>query len=239
MTATMPDWRPSEVRGADGWRVRVDVAPADPPRSGPGPAALLVPASAHERDAFGVQLVGLLTGRGFTVAATDIRGRGASRTPRSFDAFPPGQLANVRDDVGAALDLVAGEPAVDPARLVVFAEQDTADAAVAAAVADERVCALVLISARLAPDTLDAIGRRRPAVCGLVAKEDRLAMRSVTAAYRVSAAERSRLRVVAGVGPGTTMFAAWQYLHPDRPTLEQWLAAWCDEAAAPDDAGRR
>ena len=191
-TATMPDWRPSEVRGADGWRVRVDVAPADPPRSGPGPAALLVPASAHERDAFGVQLVGLLTGRGFTVAATDIRGRGASRAPRSFDAFPPGQLANVRDDVGAALDLVAGEPAVDPARLVVFAEQDTADAAVAAAVADERVCALVLISARLAPDTLDAIGRRRPAVCGLVAKEDRLAMRSVTAAYRMSSAAHSR-----------------------------------------------
>ena len=239
MTATMPDWRPREVRGTDGWRVHVDVAPADPPRAGPGPAALLVPASAHERDAFGVQLVGLLTGRGFTVASTDIRGRGDSRAPRSFEAFPPGQLTNVRGDVRAALDLLAADPGVDPARVVVFAEQDTADAAVTAAMADERVCALVLISARLAPDTVDAIGRRRPPVCGLVAKEDPSGMRSVTAAYRVSSAARSRLRVLGGVGAGTTMFAAWQYLHPDRPTLEQWLVAWCDAATAPDEAIRR
>ena len=164
--------------------------------------------------------------------ATDIRGRGDSCIPLAFHAFPPGQLANVRTDVAAAIDALATEPSVDPSRLVVFAEQDTADAAVAAVAADERVRALVLISARLAPATIDAIAGRDVAVCGLVAKEDPPGLRSVAAAYRHASSELSRLRVIGGVGTGTTMFAAWHYLYPDEPTLEHWLAAWCAMAMA-------
>jgi dienelactone hydrolase len=238
-TQAPPAWRAETVRGPGRWPVRVDVAGIDRVTDGSAPGILLVPASMHERDAFGVQLVRLLTGLGATVAATDIRGRGDSREPTAFASLPPGQLLAVRGDVAAALDLLAAQPTVDPARLVVFAEQDTADSAAFTAAVDRRVSALVLISARLGSDTLAAIAARRLAVCGLVGKEDAVGMLSVTAAYRASAAGPSRLRVVAGLGPGTTMFAAWQYLHPDRPTLEEWLAAWCTATIAPSENRRR
>ena len=87
--------------------------------------------------------------------------------------------------------------------------------------------ALVLISARLAPDTLDAVAARGIPVCALVAKEDPAGLRTAVEPDHRAADERSRLRVVGGVGSGTTMFSAWQFLRPSERQLEQWLAAWC------------
>jgi predicted alpha/beta hydrolase len=214
--------RSARVRSADGWSLRVDVTSAAD--GADGRAALLVPATKHERDGYGASLLTELVERGFTVMTMDLRGRGDSCQPSSFHAFPPGQLRAVRDDVAAALAELIAQPGVDAGRVVVMGEQDTADAAAAAALGHTRVAGLVLISARLSPTTIAAIAA--VPVCGLVSKEDRRGLRDTVAAYSRATDERSRLRVVDGIGTGTTMFSAWQYLRPQEPTLERWLAAW-------------
>jgi hypothetical protein len=44
--------------------------------------------------------------------------------------------------------------------------------------------------------------------------------------FRHARHPQSLVRLVADVGSGTTMFAAWQHSRRDEPTLERWLAAW-------------
>ena len=214
----------TRVRSTDGWSLRVDVAHA-PDRSN-GSAALLVPASKHERDGYGPVLVAELVDRGFTVMTMDLRGRGDSCDPTAFHSFPPGQRRAVRFDVAAALAELVAQPGVDPGRVVMMGEQDTADAAAVVALGDSRVTGLVLISAHLSARTRSMIETSDLAVCGLVSKEDRRGLRDTVDAYRRCSDERSRLRVVGGVGAGTTMFSSWQYLRSGEPPLERWLAAW-------------
>jgi pimeloyl-ACP methyl ester carboxylesterase len=214
----------TRVRSADGWSLRVDVARV-PDRSN-GAAALLVPATKHERDGYGPVLVAELVERGFTVMTMDLRGRGDSCDPTAFHSFPPGQRRAVRFDVAAALSELLAQPGVDAGGLVMMGEQDTADAAAVVALGDARVAGLVLISAHLSAQTRSMIETSDIAVCGLVSKEDRRGLRDTVDAYRRCSDARSRLRVVGGVGAGTTMFSSWQYLRSGEPPLERWLAAW-------------
>jgi dienelactone hydrolase len=171
-------------------------------------------------------LTAALATRGFVVAATDIRGRGDSREPRSMNSLPPGQLRAVRGDVAAAIDHLASRPDVPAGSIVVMGEQDTANAAARAALADERVGGLVLVSPRLGPHLLAQAEQRAVPVCVIASKEDRAGLESAVGLFARSPDPRSRLRLVGDVGSGTTMFAAWQYLRRDEPPLEQWLAAW-------------
>ncbi|MGE0139669.1 MAG: hypothetical protein AB7R77_17780 [Ilumatobacteraceae bacterium] len=221
--------RIERVHGTDGWAITVETM-AEPDGAVAG-AVLTVPAAKHERDGWGPVLTAALLERGFVVSATDIRGRGDSRVPRSMSSLPPGQLRSVRGDVAAAIDLVASRPDVADGTIVVMGEQDTANAAARAALADDRVGGVVLVSPRLGPHLLAQAERlwseqRSVPVCVIASKEDRVGLESAVGLFARSRDPRSRLRLVDGVGSGTTMFAAWQYLRRDQPPLEQWLAAW-------------
>ena len=215
--------RVEHVRAPDGWDVCVEISTPPSPVTG---AALLVPAAKHERDAWGPTLTSALLERGLVVMATDIRGRGDSRRPAAMMSLPPAHRRAVRDDVRAAVDLLAEQPGVSPGSIVVFGEQDTSDAAATVALGDPRVGRLVLVSPRLAAATVDLARASQTSLCVVASKEDRIGLERAVALYARARDARSRLRLVRDVGSGTTMFAAWQYLHPGEPTLEHWLASW-------------
>lgn len=220
------------VESSDGWKIRVELA-LDP-ASAIGRGALLVPASKHERDGWGPAMAEDLIDRGFVVLSTDIRGRGDSREPQALYSLPPGHLARVRDDVAAAVERLSSEDGLESGSIVLFGEQDTADAVASVAIGDERVGALVLVSPKISRRTLDlwrvSTSRSIP-VCLLVCKDDGAGLVHSIEMFRLARHPGSRIRLVADVGSGTTMFAAWQHSHSDEPSLERWLGAW---AAAVD-----
>src|SRR5262249_52068770 len=81
------------------------------PDKGPAGAVVLVPASNHERHAYGDESIpGLpqsLRNKGIAVLRIDIRGRGASLGDRAFHSMAPGEREAVRLDVEAAVDFMA------------------------------------------------------------------------------------------------------------------------------------
>jgi pimeloyl-ACP methyl ester carboxylesterase len=222
--------------GADGWTLHAELAWSPEHRN--GAAALLVPATKHERDAFGPILRDELVRRGFTVMATDLRGRGDSDEPVRYHSFPPGQLDSVRADVAAALGALRAGDSVTAGGVVVMAEQDTADAVAAAASSDEEVAAVTLLSPRLSAPTVGMLTASGLPVCVVVSGEDRRGTADGIDAYAWSSHEHSRLRVESGLGSGTTMFSAWQYLHPGEPTLERWIASWAARVVVRATDGR-
>lgn len=222
-----PERVTDRIVSSDGWPVAVEIA-SDPTDRAIG-GALLVPATKHERDGWGPTMVAELIGNRFVVLSTDIRGRGDSRYPHTMYSLPPGHLRRVRDDVAAAVDRLAAELPVAPGSIVVFGEQDTADAVASVAASDDRVAGVVLVSPKLSERTIASVEVAGPsalAVCVLACKDDRKRLVDAVEVFRRCRHPQSRLRLVADVGSGTTMFAAWQYLNRDEPSLERWLGAW-------------
>ena len=136
----------SEVRfeAADGWPIR---ALLRRPSEASGPGVLAVPGSRHERDAWTHAAIALAD-RGCTVMQIDIRGRGASANGVRYSDMGPAARRRVALDVAAAVDELTRVTSVDPARLGVLVEQDTAADALEAVAGDERVHALTVLSAR-------------------------------------------------------------------------------------------
>ena len=226
--SSVPSVVSGRVISADGWDIGIDVTrDAANPTVG---AALLVPATKHERDAWGPGMLDDLVARHFVVMRSDVRGRGDSQVPRAMPSLPPGHLRRVADDVAAALDRVAGLPERAGTPIVLFGEQDTADAVTRVALADARVAGLVLVSPRLTDATVAAATRRLP-ICMLASKDDRGSLVASAELFRRVDHPAGRFRLVGAVGSGTTMFAAWQYLRREEPTLERWLGAWARSIA--------
>jgi hypothetical protein len=217
----------AEVRivAADGWPLGGLLSkPAAAPVDGV-PAVILVPASRHERDAFTTIAVALAR-HGVASLRLDIRGRGTSRGTTTYARMTPRQRERVTLDVAAAFEHLAASGGVDAQRLAVGAEQDTAADAVAAVAGDERLRALVLLSARHGERCAEAVARRSLAVFGLVSKEDREGLRATVDAYLAGEPGASRLEVFDGLGFGTTMLSARQFEHPDAEPLEEMIAGW-------------
>jgi hypothetical protein len=223
----------AEVRitAADGWplggllsKPAVDVDDAEGV-----PGALLVPASRHERDAFTTIAVALAR-RGVASLRLDVRGRGTSRGATSYARMTPRQRERVALDVAAAFEHLAG--AVDGRRLALGAEQDTAADALGAVGGDERLRAVVLLSARHGERCAEPVARRSLPVFGLVSKEDREGLRATVDAYLASEPGPSRLEVFDGLGFGTTMLSARQFEHPDAEPLEEIVAGWLADRLA-------
>lgn len=208
---------------ADGTPVHGDVVrPEGAVRAG----AVLVHASKHERDAYGVSLPQLLVDDGFAVLRIDVRGRGESREPVPFPLMAPLQRRAVALDVAAAVDFLAGPDAgIAAGSVAVVSEQDSSGPALAAR-PGHPVAAHVVISGRLDAGAREGLDGLAVPVLALVSTEDRRAVGDVTELYLASGDERSRLRVVRGMGFGTTMFSAWQFAHPSEPTMEESIAAW-------------
>lgn len=208
----------------DGWRIAGSLS--IPESKGRAAGVVLVHGSKHEKDAYGQALPRLLNEQRIATLRIDIRGRGASRGPLTFNHMPPEQRRAVRFDVLAAVDFLSSRKGVDGRRIAVIAEQDSANAAVIACAKDRRVAALVLLSGRLGREAKDAIvGAAFPLFC-IVSKEDRRGFKDMIDAYLASDHRLSRLKVFEGIGLGTTMFSAWQYEFPKEQTIEEMIGVW-------------
>jgi dienelactone hydrolase len=215
---------------ADGWRIsgvlRLPVAAAletDAPAMG----AVLVPGSHHERDTFvyGRGLPDALAERGIASIRIDIRGRGESRSPRSWRQLSTLERRRVADDVAAASDVLRARAGIDDASIAIICEQDTARAAALAAVRGPLVGALVMLSPRLDKSTLAALANRRLPTYAMVSKEDRRALRDATRAY-LAGADSSELQVFSGLGFGATMFMSRAFEQPDEVPLQEMIGDW-------------
>ena len=210
-------------RAADGWPLGALLQL--PASDGPMPAVVTVAGSRHERDAW-KRTSESLTRHGVATLLLDVRGRGTSRGDCTYARMGPGQRRLVRLDVAKALEVVAEQDDVDPTRLGVLAEQDTAAEAAKAAVEDSGVRALCLVSPRRADRITSALRQRPVSVFGLVSTEDREGVRAAVGAYLAAATEGSDLAVFGGLGIGITMASVLQFEQPDAEPLEDRIAGW-------------
>jgi dienelactone hydrolase len=212
------------LKAADGWQISGSLS--IPNTKGKAPGVVLVHGSRHEKDAYGQALPRMLNEQGIAMLRIDIRGRGSSREPMTFNSMAPEQRGAVRLDVEAAVNFLSSEPGVDGRRIAVVAEQDSANPAVIACAKDPRVTAFVLLSGRLNQKAKDEMAAALFPIFCLVSKEDRRGFKDMTDAYLSSNHRLSRLRVFEGIGFGTTMFSAWQYEFPKEQPIEQMVGMW-------------
>jgi dienelactone hydrolase len=215
----------------DGWRLegllRLPASSGlEPDQVGRG--VVLVPGSHHERDTFvyGLALPDVLADHGIASLRFDIRGRGASRSPRSWRELTTLERRAVADDVASACALLRQRAGIGAGHLAVLGEQDTSRAVVAAVESDPHVGALVLLSPRLGRSSAQRLRTRAVPTCALVSKEDRRSLSDAVDAFLAGPADRSELHVFAGLGFGTTMFMARAFQHPDELPLEMMIATW-------------
>jgi pimeloyl-ACP methyl ester carboxylesterase len=205
-----------EFAAADGWPIGGILEAVDGDLG-----AVLVPGSRHERDAYN-SLAAPLAGAGIASLRIDVRGRGSSLGTTRYARMGPGQRRRVALDVAAALDHLGKQ------RMAVVAEQDTAADAVAAAVADERVAAVVLWSPRRGRRIAAALATRPLPVLTLVSSED----------HEGRAAATGTIEVFDGLGFGTTMMSTRQFEHPDEEPLESIATAWLVDVLRPSTGPR-
>jgi dienelactone hydrolase len=214
---------------ADGWPIGALLRrPAGDPAgdsAATSPGVVTVPASRHERDAW-TQTATVLAARGFTVLQLDIRGRGASANSHRYSQMGPAERGRVALDVQAAVEHLAADGMVDPSKLGLLVEQDTAADALEAIAGDRRVRAIGVLSARSSSRCADAIGAGTASVYGLVSSEDREGLRATVDAYLASPDGRSRIEIFRGLGVGITMASVLQFEDPQARPLEERLADW-------------
>ncbi|HWP44506.1 MAG TPA: dienelactone hydrolase family protein, partial [Blastocatellia bacterium] len=184
------------------------------------PAALLLHAAGHDRDAFASfvypGIAQILASQGVAALSIDWRGRGKSIGNLEYHSFTDEQRAKIHLDVRAALSFLASLPEIDGDRMAVLAEEASADWAVLGADGDPRVKALAFISGRFGERARSRLAAREhtPVLC-VVSKEDRRGFADMSALFAGSKSDESDFRLYEDMGIGTTMFALWRYRYPD------------------------
>jgi pimeloyl-ACP methyl ester carboxylesterase len=201
------------------------------------PAALLLHSPSHDRDAYlGLHLVGrnqqakenLRTALGRTATLRiDIRGRGASSEPREHRRFTESDRARVAYDVSGAIDYLSSQQQIEANRIAVVAEGTSAEAALVAGLADQRVCGIVLLSGRVSKSAKKLMVSRAdlPVLC-VASKEDKMAVVDMAEVYAKSLSPRSDLVLLRDVGVGNSMFIMWANRFPNERSLESIVAEW-------------
>ena len=208
----------------DGWPIGGLVrAPADGGAASPG--VLAVPGSRHERDAWTHTAMALVE-RGCTVMQIDVRGRGASANGVRYSEMGPAERRRVALDVAAAVEELTQVAGVDPSRLGLLVEQDTAADAIEAVNSDSRVHGSAILSARHPARTAAAVAGLGAPVYGMASIEDREGLRATVDAYLAAPETNSRIDVFRGLGVGITMASVLQFERPDERPIEARLADW-------------
>jgi len=195
------------------------------------PAVLFLHAFAHDREAYGQYLypglAQIIGAKGVSTLRIDLRGRGSSMGKKELHSFSSDELSKIYLDVRGAIKFLAGQESVDPARIAIVAEEESAEAAILGSAGDPRVKAIVLISGRLSEPAKKAIGAQRSAALLLiVSKEDRTGFQDMAAAYNLTRNPSSRIWVFADIGIATTMFSVWRSEHPKREPIEEGITRW-------------
>jgi hypothetical protein len=144
----------------------------------------------------------------------------------------PAERRRVSLDVAAAVDELARVAGVDPARLGMLVEQDTAADALEAVAGDDRVRAVAVLSASHAARIAPAVAARRAPVYAMASVEDRDGLRGAVEAYLAAPEAHSRIDVFHGLGVGITMASVLQFERPEEQPIEARLADWMAEVLA-------
>jgi dienelactone hydrolase len=197
-----------------------------------GPGVVLVPDSRHERDVYGT-MAAELQGRGVTALRIDVRGRGASRGDVAYAHMGPLQRQRVALDVKGALNHLVAREEIDPDRLAVVAERDTAADAMTGGAG--RVRAAVVLGAHPHSRLTTALAAAPTSVLGLVSADDRTGVRGTVDAYLAGTEDGSRLVVMHRQGFGATMLSTVPGREgPLENLIGAWLAARLGAAGGPD-----
>lgn len=211
-------------RTDDGWTIYGSLhLPVSAGSDRKAPATLLLHGAGHDRDAFTSfvypGMAQILTSQGVAALRIDWRGRGQSIGAMEFHSFSDEQRSKIYLDVRAALNFLASQAEIDASRLAIFAEEVSAEWAVAGA-HDQRVRALAFISGILSEEALQSLANKQvPTLC-VVSKEDRRAFADMSAVYAQSQNPESDIRIYEDMGMGTTMFTLWRYKYPDQKGVE-------------------
>lgn len=217
--------REVNFRSEDGWEIYGSLHLPEGSSDRSVPAALLLHAAGHDRDAFTSfvypGMAQILTAQGVAALRIDWRGRGQSMGEMEYHSFTDEQRAQIYLDVKAALNFMASQPEVDRDRLAICAEEVSAEWAVAGSAGDPRVKALALISGRLSQKAREMLAQRDqiPTLC-VVSKEDSQGFADMTSVYAESNHPESDFRVYEDMGIGTTMFTLWRYKYPDQKGVD-------------------
>ncbi len=220
----------------DGWTIRGRFCVPDNLKA-KVPAVILLPSAAHDQSAFGDNsnagrnqspgLIPIITGKGVATLSFDFRGRGKSVDVNGFRSARGRDLAKLYLDVRAAMAFLIAQPEVDPSRLGIVAEQESAEAAVAAWAGDTRVKAMVMISGRLSAPAKESIASERTMPLFLVvSSEDKRAFADMTDAYFLSPDRESDIEVYRGLGSGTAMFETFRSKFLNEKPLQQTIGDW-------------
>jgi dienelactone hydrolase len=166
----------------------------------------------------------------FITLRIDIRGRGKSEGQIEVHSFSPQQREQLYLDVRAALNFLAGQKAVDPTRIGIFAEGLSADSAALGAAGNPGVRAFVFASGFLSAKAKEVISSSPDiAVLCLVSSEDRESFRDMSDGYKLSKNGKSNILVYSDLGHATAMFSTWRYNRPDERPLDYIMADWLVE----------
>ncbi len=199
-----------------------------PANAGPDhkvPAVLLLHGAGHDRDAFTSfvypGMAQILTSHGLAALRIDWRGRGQSIGETEYHSFTAEQRSQIYLDVRAALSFLGSQSGVDSQRLAIFAEEASAEWAVAGSAGDPRVKALAFISGTLSDKARQTLAANKhvPVLC-VVSKEDRRSFADMSAVYAESQNPESDIRIYEDMGMGSTMFTVWRYKYPDQKGVE-------------------
>jgi dienelactone hydrolase len=214
--------REINFQSEDGWTIYGSLHLPD--GAGPdhtAPAALLLHAPAHDRDAFASfvypGMAEILATQGVAALRIDWRGRGQSIGELEYHSFTAEQRKQISCDVTAALAFLAAQPQIDRDRLAVCAEEASAEWAVLGAKGDPRVQAFAFISGRLSDEakSILAVNKQLPLLC-VVSREDGPSLADLSAIDAATETPESDFLVYEEMGVGTTMFTLWRYKYPDQ-----------------------
>ena len=182
------------------------------------PAALLLHGSIHSQTVWMNYVGWVKVQNSIATLRIDWRGRGKSQQPISFVDFSQAQREKISLDVKAALDFLAAQKEVDPARIGVAAEEFSASPAIKGAMEDPRVRVFVLLSGLLDQKAKELIASNltKP-ILYVVSKEDKQSFDDLTKAYNSSSVAESEIWVQNGLGIGATMGSVWRNKYTDQP----------------------
>jgi alpha/beta superfamily hydrolase len=215
----------------DGWTIYGTYSVPENYRSGDKlPAALLLHASMHSQTAWMNYAGWANTQNSIATLRIDWRGRGKSDKPKAFGDFSQSEREKVTLDVKAALDFLAAQKEVDPARIGVAAEEFSATPAIKGAMEDPRVRVFVLLSGVLDEKAMDLVANdlTKP-ILYVVSKEDKQSFDDLTKCYNVSKVAETEIWVQDGMGVGATMGSVWRNRNLDRPveeSIDYTAAGW-------------
>jgi dienelactone hydrolase len=219
--ALKPDAVQREVmfETSDGWKIHGTLTVPGSWREGSKlPAALLLHSSMHSQMVWAVYPGWVRIQESVVTLRIDWRGRGKSEGARRYVEFTPEQRDAVALDVRAALDFLASQKEVDPARLGVVAEEFSVQPAVMGAISDPRVRALVLFSGWLDARAIDRFAAHASkSVLFIVSREDARSLDQTVKAYGLMDKQNSELWIEDGLGVGLAMGSVWRNRFPDEP----------------------